>query len=128
MEKWFECYVKPLGRPSITVRHSFISDIGKIISNVDSAGSFNSWAHIAFDESIWTDLVQDLESKQAESDDSDWKDQKTDHESSDWKISCPQSPPSSSSSFDHSSTPPFSPFSHDISHNFKIFGVAHTKI
>ena len=47
----FQMGKRPLGRPSITVRHSFISDIGKIISNVDPAGSFNTWTHVAFDES-----------------------------------------------------------------------------
>ena len=52
---------RPLGRPNITIRHSFISDIGKISSNVDLAGSFNSWAHVAFDESRWTELVNYLD-------------------------------------------------------------------
>ena len=53
---------RPLGRPNITVRHSFISDIGKIISNVDPAGSFKSWTYIVFDESRRTELVNNLES------------------------------------------------------------------
>ena len=65
---------RPLGRSNITIRYWFISDIGKIISNVDLAGSFNSWAHVAFDESRWTELVNNLESTQADWDDSDWKD------------------------------------------------------
>ena len=50
----FQMEKRPLGRPNITVWHSFISDIGNIISNVDPAGSFNSWTHVAFDESRWT--------------------------------------------------------------------------
>ena len=41
-----------------------------MISNVDPAGSFNSWAHIAFDEIRWTELVIKFESKQANWDDS----------------------------------------------------------
>ena len=65
---------RPLGRPNITVRHSFISDIGKIVSNIDPAGSFNSWAHVDFDESRQTDLINNLESTQTYWDDSDWKD------------------------------------------------------
>ena len=67
----FQTKKRPLGRPNITVRHSFINDIEKIISNVDPAGTFNSWAHIAFDEKRWTDLVENLESKQADWDDTD---------------------------------------------------------
>ena len=46
----FQTNKRPLGRPNITVRHSFINDIEKIISKVDPAGTFNSWTHIAFDE------------------------------------------------------------------------------
>ena len=58
----FQTNKKPLGWPNITVRHYFINDIEKK-SNVDSAGTFNSWAHIAFDEKRWTELVENLESK-----------------------------------------------------------------
>ena len=65
---------RPLVRPNITVRYSYISDIGKNISNVDPAGSFNSWTHVAFDESRRTELVNNLESTQADWDDFDWKD------------------------------------------------------
>ena len=66
----FQMEKRPLGRPNITVRYSFISDIGKIISNVDPAGSFNSWVRVAFDESRWTELGNNLESTQADWDDS----------------------------------------------------------
>ena len=44
------------------------------MSNVDPAGSFNSWARVAFDENKWTELVNNLESTKADWDDSDWKD------------------------------------------------------
>ena len=59
----FRTNKRPLGRPNITVRHWFINNIENIISNVDSAGTFNSWAHIAFDEKRLTELVENLESK-----------------------------------------------------------------
>ena len=62
----FQMEKRPLGRPNITVRYSFISDIGKIISNVDPAGSFNNWVRVAFDESRWTELGNNLESAQAD--------------------------------------------------------------
>ena len=62
------------GRPNITVRHSFINDIEIIISSVDPVGIFNSWAHIAFDEKRWTELVENLESKKTDWGDSDAKD------------------------------------------------------
>ena len=71
----FQTNKRPLGRLNITVRHLFINDIEKIISNIDPAGNFNSWAHIDFDEKRWTDLVENLESKQADWDDTDWKDE-----------------------------------------------------
>ena len=54
---------RPLGRPSIMVRHSLIDDIEKIISNVYPAGTLNSWVRIAFDEKRWIELVENLESK-----------------------------------------------------------------
>ena len=38
----FQMNKRPLGRPNITARHSFTSDIENNISNVDPAGSFNS--------------------------------------------------------------------------------------
>ena len=65
----FKINKRPLGRSNITVRHSFINDIEKIISNVDPAGTFNSWAHIAFDEKRWTKLEENLEWKQTDWDD-----------------------------------------------------------
>ena len=37
----FQTKKRPIGRPNITVRHSFINDIEKIISNVDPAGTFS---------------------------------------------------------------------------------------
>ena len=70
----FQMKKRPLGRPNIIVRHSFINDIEKIISNVDPVGSFNTFSHVAFDESRWTELVNNLESTKADWDDSDWKD------------------------------------------------------
>ena len=104
--------------PNITVRHSFISDIGKIISNVDPAGSFNSWDHVAFDECRWTELVNNLESTQADWDDSDWKDNEPEEnsnkpeENSEWNKYPPSSPPYSRSSYSDSTTPP-SPLSNN---------------
>ena len=52
----FQTNERTLDRPNITVRHSFINDIEKFISNVDSAGTFISWAHITFDEKRSTTL------------------------------------------------------------------------
>ena len=79
---------RPLCRPNITVRHSLISDIEKMISNVDPTCSFNSWAHVAFDETRWAELVNNLQSKQADWDDSDWKDNEPEV-NSDWNKSPP---------------------------------------
>ena len=63
---------RPLGRSNITVRHSFINDIETIISNAVPVGSFNTWSHVVFEESRWTELVNNLESTQADWDDSAW--------------------------------------------------------
>ena len=57
-----------------------------MISNVDPACSFNSWAHEAFDETRWAELVNNLQSKQADWDDSDWKDNEPEV-NSDWNKS-----------------------------------------
>ena len=57
----FQTNQRPLGRPNITVKYSFINDIENNISNVDLAGTFNSWAHIAFNEKGWKNLVKNLE-------------------------------------------------------------------
>ena len=70
----FQMERRPLGRPNITVQHSFISNIEKIISDVDPVGRFNSWARVSFDETRWAELVNILESKQADWNDSEWKD------------------------------------------------------
>ena len=70
----FQMERRPLGRPNITVQHSFISNIEKIISNVDPVGRFNSWARVSFDETRWAELVNILESKQTDWNDSEWKD------------------------------------------------------
>ena len=107
-----------LGRPNITIRHSFISDFGKIISNVDPASSFNSWAHVVFDETRLAELVNNLESKQVDWDDSDLKGNKSE-ENSDWNKSPPLSLSSSLSSSNHSPTPPSPLSNNDISNHFK---------
>ena len=123
---------RPLDRPNITVRHSFISDIGKIISNVDPAGNFNSWAHVVFDKSRWTELVNTLESTQADWDDSDWKDNEPEknsnkpEENSEWNKSPPSSPPSSHYSYSDSTTPPSPLSNNDISNLFETLGIAIT--
>ena len=117
----FQTNKRPLGRPNITVRHSFIHDIEKIISNVDPAGTFNSWTHIAFDEKRWTDLVKKLESKQANWDDTNWKDEEN-SETSNWNRSPPSTPPSSNYSSESS------PFILNLylSHHFEILEIAVT--
>ena len=46
----FQTNKGPLGTPNITVRYAFINGIEIIVSNVDPAGTFNSWAHITFDK------------------------------------------------------------------------------
>ena len=56
----FQILKKPLGRPTFTVRHSFINDIEKNIDNIDSAGSFNSWSRVVFDESRCSLSINDL--------------------------------------------------------------------
>ena len=136
----FQTKKRPLGRPNITVRHSFINDIEKNISNVDPAGTFNSWAHIAFDEKRWTELVENLESKQADWDDSDWKDEEN-GETPNWNKSPPSTPlssenpnqnrsppstpPASNHSSDSSESSPFI-FYPDLSHHFGILEIAVT--
>ena len=110
---------KHLGSPNITVRYSFISYVEKIISNIDPAGTFNSWARVVFDETRWIELVHNLESKQAHWDDSDWRDNELE-ENSDWNKSSPSSFPSSR--FSSNSYPILSsPFpNNDISNYFEI--------
>ena len=117
----FQTNKRPLGRPNITVIHSFINDIEKIISNVDPTGTFNSWTHITFDDKRWTDLVENLESKQADWDDLDWKDEEN-SENSNWNRSHPSTPPSSNHSSESS---PFI-FNLDLSHHFEILEIAVT--
>ena len=75
----------------------------KIILNVDSAGALKSWAHIAFDESKWLDLIKSLVRQQTEWDDSEYN-----HENSSWNSSknCDDFHSSYSS---HPQTPPQSP-------------------
>ena len=116
---------RPLGRPNITIRHSFISHIGTISSNVDLAGSFNSWAHVAFDESRWTELVNSLESTQADWDDSDWRDNEPE-ENSEWNKSPLSPPPPSRSSYNYPTTPPSPLSNYDISNHFETLGIAIT--
>ena len=117
----FQTNKRPLGRPNITVIHSFINDIEKIISNIDPTGTFNSWTHITFDDKRWTDLVENLESKQAKWDDSDWKDEEN-NETPNWNRSPPSTPPSSNHSSESS---PFI-FNLDLSHHFEILEIAVT--
>jgi len=107
---------RPLGRPNITVRHFLINDMEKNISNVDPVGCFNTWAHIAFDESRWTELVNNLDSTKADWDNSDWKGNEPE-ENSDWNKSPPSSPPLSRSSSKRSSTPSSSLSNNNISYH-----------
>ena len=51
---------RPLGRPNTTLRHSILNNIKKIIPTVDKDGSFNTWAHIANNEIIWSLLINNL--------------------------------------------------------------------
>ena len=76
-----------------------------INSNVDTVGSLNSWTHISFDESRWTELVHKLESTQADWDDNDGKNNEPEA-NSDWNKFIPSSPPPFQSSSNYSSTPP----------------------
>ena len=86
-----------LSRPNTTIQHSYINDIKKIISNVDPADSFNSWDHIYLDELRWTKLVEALESKQSNWDNSNWK-YHVESDDSNKFISHTQTPSSPSSS------------------------------
>ena len=107
-----------LGRPNITVRYSFISYVEQIISHIDPAGSFNSWARVVFDETRWIELVNILESKQADWDDSDWT--HTEIEANlDWNKSPPSSFPSSRSSSNSSPILSFPFPNNDISNYFE---------
>ena len=58
----FKTNNKHLGRPNMTIRHSFINDI-EFFFNVDPAGTFNSRAYISFDKKVWTELIENLVSK-----------------------------------------------------------------
>ena len=102
-----------------------MNDVGKIICNVDPAGSINNWALVAFIETRWTELVNNLESKQADWDDSDWKDNESEV-NSDWNKSPPSSPPSSRSSSNHSPTQPSPLSNNNISNHFKTLGITTT--
>ena len=59
---------RPVGRTNYTTRHSYISDIKKIVPFIDESGSFNTWAHIANEELIWSQLVNNLGNKDFEFD------------------------------------------------------------
>ena len=117
----FQTNKRPLGRPNIIVRHSFINDIEKIISIVDPAGTLNSWAHTSFNEKRWTKLVEKLELKHAEWNDSDWED-KENSENSNLNRSPTLSPPT----FNHSLElyPPI--FNLDLFHHFGILEITVT--
>ena len=117
----FKTNKRPLSRPNITVRHSFINYIENIISNVDPAGTFNSWTHIASDEKRWTELEENLESKKTDWDDTDWKDEEN-SENPNWN----RSPPSSPHSSNHSSESSPSIFNLDLSHHFELLEIAVT--
>ena len=66
-------------------------------------------------------MVENLESKQAEWYDSDWKDDETSNEHSDWNRSPPSSPPPSNHS---SKLPPI--FNHNFPYDFKFLEIATT--
>ena len=51
---------RPVGRTNYTTRHSYISEIKKIVPFIDESGSFNTWAHIANEELIWLQLVSNI--------------------------------------------------------------------
>ena len=51
---------RPRGRPNNTIRHSFLNDISKTISNFDQFGSFHTWVHVAHDLIHWSFLVNNL--------------------------------------------------------------------
>ena len=70
---------------------------------------------ITFDKIRWVELVKNLESKQAERNDTDWNDEEN-NENPDWN----RSPPSSPLPFNHSSKSPPSIMNHDFSHHFEI--------
>ena len=51
---------RPVCRPNDSVRYSFVSDIKKIIPFVDNQDSFNTWVHVAYNELIWSQFVNNL--------------------------------------------------------------------
>ena len=68
-----------------------------------------------------TELVENLESKQADWDDTDWKDEEN-SENPNWN----RPPPTSSPFFNHSSESSPSIFNLDLSHHFEILEIAVT--
>ena len=66
-------------------------------------------------------VSKNLESKQAERNDTDWNDEEN-NENPDWN----RSPPSSPLPFNHSSKSPPSIMNHDFSHHFEILEIAIT--
>ena len=59
---------RPVGKPNNSVWYSFISDIKKIIPFIDDQGSLNTLGRIAYDELIWSQLVNNLDDKDFEYD------------------------------------------------------------
>ena len=109
-----------------TVRQvKFYYTTEKKIFLVDPAGSFNMWARVAFDESRWIELVNNLESTQADWDDSDWKDNEPE-ENSNLNKSPPLLPPPPRSSYNHSSTTSSFLFNNAISNHFETHIIAIT--
>ena len=51
---------RPICRPNLSIDHSILNDIRKIISTVDDDGDLDSWAHVALEKLTWSMLVNSL--------------------------------------------------------------------
>ena len=51
---------RPICRSNISINHSILNDIKKLIPTVDDDGDFNSWAHLALKKLTWSMLVNSL--------------------------------------------------------------------
>ena len=51
---------RPPGRKNYTVINPLMNDIRKIISSVKYDGSFNSWAHIANNDLVWSIFINNI--------------------------------------------------------------------
>ena len=59
MSVWIK-KTRPIGRLHLSINHSILNDIRKIIPTEDDDGDFNSWTHVALEKLTWSMLVNSL--------------------------------------------------------------------